>query len=79
MSELVPVTSAPPSLFSQLAGVTAPVNRRLYAAAGFGLMGVKYVVEAAFVYAYTQTLYPLYAFLSPIATVRIAPAGDAPE
>ena len=79
MSELVPAPSAPPSLFSQLAGVTAPVNRRLYAAAGFGLMGVKYVVEAAFVYAYTQTLYPLYAFLSPIATVRIAPAGDAPE
>ena len=79
MSELVPVTSAPPSLFSQLAGVTAPVGRQLYASAGFGLMGVKYVVEAAFVYAYTQTLYPLYAFLSPLASVRVAPAGDAPE
>lgn len=80
MSELVPAAAAaPPSLFSQLAGVTAPVTRRLYATTGFGLMAVKYVVEAAFVYAYAQTLYPLYAFLSPIATVRIAPAGGAPE
>lgn len=58
-------------------GLTEPVSRVAYALSGFGLMGLKYAVEALLVHHFTgRRLTPLDYF-SPLLTSRQAVVGDA--
>ncbi|MSP54938.1 MAG: hypothetical protein EXR69_04935 [Myxococcales bacterium] len=68
-----------PGVLATLAGVTAPVCRRTYALAGFGLMALKYAVEAAVVALLIGSFYSPVAFLSPVMTVRAAALGSAAD
>jgi uncharacterized membrane protein YhaH (DUF805 family) len=61
----------PAGPLARIAGVTAPVPPRLYAATGFGLLGVKYAGEAALAWFGAGTVLGPVTFLSPILTMRI--------
>ncbi|HEY2941515.1 MAG TPA: SRPBCC family protein, partial [Vicinamibacteria bacterium] len=50
--------------------MTTPVGRLPYALTGFGLMGLKYAVEAAVIYAVTGRTFMPWQFLSPLMTTR---------
>lgn len=76
MNELV---ASKPGLLVTVAGVTAPVSRRTYALAGFGLMALKYAVEAAVVAFMLGSFYSPLVFLSPLMTVRAAALGNAAD
>ncbi len=68
-----------PGWLARVAGVTARVSPRTYAVTGFALMAVKYVVEAAVLYAVGAGLYSPIAFLSPLLTIRANAAGNAAD
>jgi uncharacterized membrane protein YhaH (DUF805 family) len=70
---------ATPGLLARLGGVTAPVDRRLYAIAGFGLLGVKYAGEAALAWFGAQKFLDPVAFLSPLLTTRLDLYGGAED
>jgi hypothetical protein len=66
-----------PTLLARIGGVTAPVDRRLYAVTGCGLMAVKYAGDASlYALAGGGLLHPL-RFLAPAATVRLGPVFDS--
>ncbi|MCB9745590.1 MAG: SRPBCC family protein [Alphaproteobacteria bacterium] len=74
------LTVREPSLLQRVAGATAPVDRRLYALTGFGLMGLKYAGECAASLALTGQLLSPEVFFSPSLTMRLAAfegVGDA--
>jgi hypothetical protein len=48
----------------------APLDRGTYAAVGFGLMALKYLVEAGLVWAFTNRFYQPLDFLNPLLAVR---------
>lgn len=54
-----------------------PVSRRLYATVGFGLMGLKYAVDAALVYGQLGTWWTPLDYLSPLLATRERLTGDA--
>ena len=64
------LTTPRPSLLQRVAGATAPVDRRLYASTGFGLMALKYAGECALSLALTGQLLSPLVFLSPSLTMR---------
>lgn len=68
-----------PGWLARVAGVTARVSPRTYAVTGFGLMALKYVVEAAVLYSVGAGLYSPIAFLSPLLTIRANAAGNAAD
>jgi uncharacterized membrane protein YhaH (DUF805 family) len=67
----VPALAPAPSPLARLAGVTAPVSPRLYAASGFGLLAVKYAGEAGLAYVGAGALLGPLTFLSPLLTTRV--------
>jgi hypothetical protein len=69
---------AKPGLVELLFGLRAPVSRRAYAAVGFGLMVLKYAVDAGFVYAMTGKVWTPWQYLSPVITLREQGLGDRP-
>jgi len=75
MSSVNP-TSMPPRpldpsyLFRLWFGLREPVNQATYAASGFGLMALKYTVEAAIVFMTTFKSYLPWDFINPLISVR---------
>lgn len=66
-------------MFALLFGISAPVGRKAYALAGFGLMGLKYALDFGGVYYATgRHLMPL-EFLSPLLTSREHLLKDGPD
>jgi len=51
-------------------GLREPVNQATYAASGFGLMALKYTVEAAIVFMTTFRSYLPWDFINPLISVR---------
>ncbi|MCB9760324.1 MAG: SRPBCC family protein [Alphaproteobacteria bacterium] len=68
-----------PGMPAVLAGATAPVDRKTYAIAGFGLMLVKYLGEAGLVFATTGALFNPLVFLSPSVSLRLDVLNTAPD
>jgi Polyketide cyclase / dehydrase and lipid transport len=58
------------SLWRLLFGISAPVDRKTYAAAGFGLMLAKYALDALAVFLATGKLWTPLHYLSPLFTTR---------
>src|SRR5262249_27095209 len=59
--------------------VSAPVGRRVYAATGFGLTAVKYMLDAGAIYGVTGRIWSPWAYLSPLLSTREAELRPAPE
>ncbi|HND34611.1 MAG TPA: DUF805 domain-containing protein, partial [Myxococcota bacterium] len=72
-----PLTKPEPSLLARFAGVSAPVRPGLYAATGFGLMGVKYLGEAGLIWQQTGEWIAPWRFLSPSFLYRIGDTFNA--
>ncbi len=53
-----------------VAGVTSPVSAQTYAATGFGLMALKYAVEATVAWLFLDGIYTPWAFFSPVISFR---------
>ncbi|HYV43916.1 MAG TPA: SRPBCC family protein [Myxococcaceae bacterium] len=66
-------------LFRTWFSVSAPVGRRVYAASGFGLMALKYVLDAGAVFAVTGKQWTPIAYLSPLLSMREAELRPAPH
>lgn len=60
-------------------GVSQPVRPLAYALSGFGLMLVKYAVEAAAIWWYTASFFAPWDFLNPLLSARTAILRPAPE
>lgn len=73
------LTRPTPSLPSRVLGVTAPVERMTYNTVGFGLMGLKYAVEAGAVYAVNGSFFDPISFFSPLISVRAEAVGVLPD
>ena len=58
-------------------GLTEPVSPAAYALSGFGLMGLKYVVEALVIHQFTGRWLTPLDYFSPLLTSRQAVVGDA--
>ena len=58
-------------------GLTEPVSPTAYAGSGFGLMGLKYVVEALLIHQFTGRWLTPLDYFSPLLTSRQAAVGDA--
>lgn len=70
----------PGYLFRLWFGLSEPVSQTVYAASGFGLMILKYLVEAAVVFLFTYKSYFPWDFLNPLMSVRQKYfAAPAPE
>lgn len=70
----------PGYLFRLWFGLREPVSQTVYAASGFGLMILKYLVEAAVVFVFTYKSYFPWDFLNPLMSVRQKYfAAPAPE
>ena len=65
----LPATSSA-TVLSRLAGLSAPVSRRLYVTTGITLMLIKYTLDAGLIYAVTGRLLSPFLYLLPIATLR---------
>lgn len=57
-------------LFIFLFGLSRDVRRTTYAATGFGLMLLKYAIEAGLIYSYAGRFFPPHDFLNPLLTMR---------
>lgn len=64
------------SLWSLMFGLSAPVTRKAYVTVGVALMALKYLLDAAAVYAATGRFYDPLRFVSPLWSQRVP---DAPE
>jgi hypothetical protein len=51
-------------------GLSRDVGRTAYAATGFGLMAVKYAVEAGLIYFYTGKFFAPWNFINPLLSMR---------
>ena len=60
----------PSYLFRLWFGLRQPVNQTTYAASGFGLMALKYTVEAVIVFMTTFKSYLPWDFINPLISVR---------
>lgn len=60
-------------------GFADPVGRKAYLITGAALMGLKYAVDAALVFAATGVLWSPLAYLNPVMTLRIEAIKDAPS
>lgn len=60
-------------------GFSRTVDRRAYALSGLGLMALKYLLDAALVYAGTGKLYPLTVFFDPLLSDKQRLLSPAPE
>lgn len=78
MSSL-PVVAPAPNLLARLAGATAPVDRRLYAVAGFSLMALKYAIEASLAWFAAGAVLTPPGFLSPVLSTRLHTYGTGEE
>lgn len=69
----------PPTALARVAGLSAPVDRRLYLATGAGLMALKYTVDAGIIaWAAGQWMSPLL-YVTPLATLRLEVLASAPD
>jgi hypothetical protein len=57
-------------LLSLWFGLSRDVGRGAYAASGFGLMGVKYAVEAGAIFLFTGRFFAPHDFLNPLLSMR---------
>ena len=88
MSEPPSSAAAPPSTDAALGplarlirlwfGFEDPVGRKAYLITGAALMGLKYALDAAIVYAVTGFVWSPLAYLSPVMTLRIEGFKQAP-
>lgn len=69
-SDSPPDTAAPFSLGALLFGLRAPVSRRAYLQWGLALTALKYVVDAAIVYAFVRRPWPPIAYFIPSISMR---------
>jgi uncharacterized membrane protein YhaH (DUF805 family) len=60
-------------------GVRLPVNRLVYGVTGFGLMAVKYIVEAGLIYYFTCDWLTPFEFVNPLLSERTRLAQAGPE
>ena len=79
LSPPAPAEAARPGLLRLWFGFSDPVGRKAYLLTGAGLMGLKYLLDAAIVYAATGVLWQPLAYLNPIMTARLAEIRDAPS
>ena len=63
---------------SLLLGVKQAVGRSEYAAAGFGLMLVKYVVESLIIWIFAGEVFTPWHFLNPVLSIRAEMLDGAP-
>ncbi|HVE83428.1 MAG TPA: SRPBCC family protein [Myxococcales bacterium] len=68
-----------PSVLRTWFSVSEPVSRRAYAATGFGLTAVKYLLDAGAVYLATGRFWTPAAYLSPLLSMREAEIRPAPQ
>ena len=63
----------------RLFALSAPAGRTLYAVTGFGLMFLKYSVEALTIWYFTSSLFLPWDFLNPLLSMRMDLVRPAPE
>ena len=66
----VDLVSSVKGLFELWFGLHRPVTQRPYVLTGFGLMILKYAIEAFSIYHYTGRIYPPRDFLNPLLSIR---------
>src|SRR3954471_6486313 len=62
--------SAATSLLALWFGLSSDVTRRAYAASGFGLMALKYAVEAGLLKYFSGRFFSILDFLNPLLSLR---------
>lgn len=66
-------------LLKLLFGLSDPIDRKTYLAAGFALAALKYAIDFTVVYLNTGKFWTLTAYLSPILAMRYEAVDPAPE